>query len=101
MLAPTLVEQINSHNIAEVLAKNKIFACDDDDRNARHISQAFVNSLFIPGDVLIKQHDYDQSVFVILNGAVEVVREHKELSYDEYRGIANCIAPLQKAGTVS
>lgn len=46
---------------------------------------------------MIKQHDFDQSVFVILNGAVEVVREHKELSYDEYRDIVNCVAPLQKA----
>jgi hypothetical protein len=53
-----------------------------------------MNSLFIPGDVLIKQHDFDQSVFIILDGAVEVVREQKEISFDEFKNIANCIAPL-------
>lgn len=85
MLAPTLIEQINSHNIQEILSKNPIFACDEDDRNAMIIAQAFKNSLYIPGDVLIKQHDFDKDVFVVLSGAVEVVREHKEMPYEEFR----------------
>jgi hypothetical protein len=38
MLAPTLIEQINSHNISDVLKCNPLFACDEDDRNAKIIS---------------------------------------------------------------
>jgi hypothetical protein len=88
ILAPSLLQKIADHQLQAVL--NTIPVLKSKNNWVSNLfSRKTVMTLIMPGEVIIKQGDEAEFFNIVLDGFIQVIREHNDMGLEQIRELVN------------